>query len=101
MVPPSVLNARVEAGFARGPVVLVAPIAVAIWLGFWTAAQVRRLNSLDVDRVVRPHEGERRLMVNVGSLAADVLMLSGTVRHGLRSALAPLLAARDALLRLL
>ena len=99
MAPSSVLDRLVETSLAAGPVMLIA--AGAIRLGLWAAAQVRGLHGLDVDRVVGAHQGQRRLVMEVAPLPPHVLMLFRVLPYGLRTALAALLAARDALLRLL
>src|SRR5262245_4455438 len=66
-----------------------------------TAAQVGRLDRLDVDRVVGAHQRKRGLVVEVGSLSAYVLVRARQHPHRLATAVTPLLAARDALLGLL
>src|SRR5262249_44142478 len=70
-------------------------------LGCWTAAHVRGLHGLDVDRVVCAHQRERGLVVKVATLPTHVLMLLGALPDGLCTALAALFATRDALLRFL
>jgi hypothetical protein len=59
------------------------------------------LQGLDVDRVVLAHERERRLVVEVAALLADILMLLGAALHRLRATTAPFLAAGHPLLRCL
>jgi hypothetical protein len=99
VAPPCVVNARVQARLAAGPVVFAVPSAVR--LRFRTAARVRGLDGLDRDRVVRSHERERGLVVKIAVLTAHMLMRAGTLPCGLRTARAPLLPSADALLRLL
>ena len=96
MAPPRVLNRLIETRFAAGPIVRRG--AVRILLGCRTAAEVLCVNRLDVDRIVRPHEGARGLMVEVAPLPAHVLILLGALVRGLDASLAALLATRDALL---
>ena len=60
-----------------------------VLLGRGTAAQVGRLDRLYADRVVRAHEGERSLVVEVAPLSAHVLMLLGKQLHRLAVAVAP------------
>ena len=90
-MPPGVLNTLVETGLAAGPVVRIA--AVTIWLWLKTAAQVGRLDCLDIDHVVCSHEGERRLMVEVAPLSAHMLMGFRQPADGFSSAVAALLPA--------
>ena len=59
------------------------------------------LDRLHVDRVVPAHEGERRLVVEVAALPADVLVPLGALLGGFLPASAPLRAAGHPPLRLL
>src|SRR5262249_11436616 len=52
---------------------------------------VGRLQVLVRERVVGPHERERRLVVEVAALPPDVLVLAGEQTHRLPPAVAPLL----------
>src|SRR5262249_17312720 len=52
---------------------------------------VGRLQVLVRERVVGPHERERRLVVEVAALLPDVLVLAGEQTHRLPPAVAPLL----------
>jgi hypothetical protein len=97
VAPPGVLNTLIEAGLLGGPVVFIA--ALAIRFRFWPAAEVRRLNGLDIEHIVLAHQGKRRFVVKVGSLPSHVLMLLGTPAHGFRAAVAALLASCDMPLR--
>jgi hypothetical protein len=53
------------------------------------------LDGLDGDHVVRAHEVQRGLVVEVAALSADVLMLLRAQRHGFAAAFAALRAAGD------
>jgi hypothetical protein len=77
VVPPSVLNALVEAGLAASPIMLVAAGAVRIRLGCGTTTQVGGLDGLNVDHIILSNQGERRLVMEVAALPAHVLMLLG------------------------
>src|SRR5262245_23608512 len=94
-----VLHACVAAGFPLGPMVCIAAFAVRLRLR--TAAQVRGLHGLDIERVVLAYEDERRLVVKVAPLPAHMLMLLGAIPHGLLASLAALLSACYPLLRFL
>ena len=89
VAPSGVLDAFVESGLAAGPVVPVAPGAIR--LRCWAAAQVGGLDRLHVDGIVPLHEGERRLVVEVGALPADVLVVLGALRAAFFRRLLPFL----------
>jgi hypothetical protein len=61
VMPPSVANTLVETGLVAGSSVDIGAVLVLLWGG--TAAQVGRLNRLDVDRVVGAHKVERGRVV--------------------------------------
>src|SRR5262249_10491421 len=105
VAPPGVLKALIEPGLAAGSIVQRAAVAVRIRLRRGTAAQIRGLNRLDVEHIVehiiRAHQGERRLVVEVAPLPAHVLLLLGALLGSLRMSLTSLLATADALVGLL
>src|SRR5262249_29169506 len=95
--PPSVLDTLVQTSLLAGAVVL--KVAILVLLRCRTAAQVGRLDRLDVDHVVGTHEVQRRRVVEGVALPLDVLVLALEQGDCLATALAPLLASSDPTLR--
>jgi hypothetical protein len=69
--------------------------AVPVWLRLWAAAHSAHLQVFEGDHVVLAQQVQRRLLVEVASLATHGLIRPGQQLHRLRAALASLLAATD------
>jgi hypothetical protein len=95
-VPSCVVDGRVEAGCAAGPIVLIATVAVRLCLG--PAAEVTRLEVFSIDQVVLTDQRTGGLVVTVSPLALALLILLGALPHGFPPALTALLAPRHATL---
>src|SRR5262249_32813279 len=102
VAPPSGLQALGATGRAAGPVVVRAAVAVRLRLRlrlrFGTAAPVRGLTGLNLERVVLAHERARRRVLKVAAPPGHLLLLLGALPYGLLVPLAARLPAGEALL---